>query len=214
MKMKRIVFWTLFNLLFASMISCEKEADHQKSGLDHGDSRFDTEKDRLVHMIANDSSFIKLSQKSFYIMESLVSRTLEKSPMADKCLDAIYGELFALFEQEKDLQEMEDYANRLIIKYSLDKFPEKQCREIMIEAAQLLGATSTACFATKNNCQSDFEEAFHKAHGEYKATLVGCLISAVFNPAGGAICSTAAAGVAIYKLAIAIDDFYKCKAEG
>lgn len=209
--MKKIVFWTLFSLLLASMISCEKEVNHQKSELNRGEGLCTAEKDHLVHMIAHDTSFILLSQKSSSILESVVFRIKEKSLMADSCLDATYEELYALFELENDQQRMEVHANRLIEKYSLKELPEKQCHEIMIQAAQLKGFASTACFAEKNDCQSDFEEAFHKAHGEYKATLVGCLVSAVFNPAGGAICSTAAAGVVIYKLAIAIDNYYECK---
>ncbi len=211
--MRRLVFWALFSLLFASMISCEKEYTQKSEFLSRGEGLSTAEKEHLVKMIARDSSFILLSQKSSSILESVVFRIKEKSMMAGSYLDATCEELYALFELENDQQKMEVHANRLIEKYSLKELPEKQCHEILIEAAQLKGFTSTACFAEKNDCQSDFEEAFHQAHGEYKATLVGCLVSAVFNPAGGAICSTAAAGVVIYKLTIAIDNYYECKEE-
>ena len=194
------------------MISCEKEINDQNSEfLSRGEGLSTAEKEHLVKMIARDSSFILLSNKSFTIFESAALKIKENNMMEGHCMDDTYEELLTLFEKESDHQRLEVHANRLIEKFSLRELPEKQCHEILIEAAQFNGFSSTACFAEKDDCQSAFEEAFHKAHADYKATLVGCMISVVFKPVGVIVCSTAAAGVAIYKLAIAIDNYYECK---
>ena len=210
--MRRLVFWGLFSLLFASMISCGKEVI-QKSELNRGQGLSCAEKEHLIHTIAHDTSFILFSKKSSSILESAVFRIKERRLMANGFSDATNEELLSLFEKENDFHSMEVYANKLIKKYSLEKLPKEQCHEILIKAAKNKGFTAIAFFAEKSDCQSDFETAFHKAHGEYKATLVGCVVAAVFNPVGAIACSTAAAGVAIYKLAIAIENYYECQEE-
>ena len=215
-------------IFFGLTFSCEKEniePIHQISISD-----FDEQQ------IKESSEFIEMQSLNSTLLVSITRKLVSNPKLSKNIIEQNYtdSEIIEKLEIKDELfqydQQIIDLTNKIISEHpvfnNLDIIEQKLIinglLQVDSENPSEGNTFSIRSFNQSNNpCQQQFERDFQYIHGQYDSAIMGATVAITSggitqNPIPvyiGGITSLVAVGRAIYKIAVAIDDFNDCMDE-